>query len=66
MYNLEICIRTLVEEFLENLLEPKRMQVFPIKLQYQKVLNDLFKKKSVKAYEIHLMSNSTVRSTLGA
>ena len=33
------------------------MQVFPLNLQYQKVLSDFFKKNSVKAYEFHLMSN---------
>ena len=37
------------EIFLENLLEPKRTQVFQLKLPYQNVLSDLFKNKSVKA-----------------
>ena len=40
------------------------MQVFPLILQYQNVLGDLYKKKSVEAYEFHLMSNSILRSTL--
>ena len=48
----------------ENLLEPKRMQVFPFKLQYQKKLTDFFKNKTVKASENHLISNSNVRRTL--
>ena len=39
------------------------MQVFPLNLQYQKVLSDFFENKSVEAYEFHLMSNSIVRST---
>ena len=38
------------EKFSVSLLEPKRMQVFPLKLQYQKVSSYLFKKKSVEAY----------------
>ena len=33
------------ETFLKNILEPKHMQVFPLKLQHQKVLGDFFKKK---------------------
>ena len=49
----------------ESLLEPKRMQLFPLKSQYQNVLSDFFKKKSVEAYEFHLISNSNVRYTLG-
>ena len=40
------------------------MQVFLLNLQNQKMLSDLFKMKSVEAYEIHLMSNSILRSTL--
>ena len=40
------------------------MQVFLLKLQYEKVLTDLFIKKSLYAYEFHVLSNSTVRSTL--
>ena len=31
--------------FFENLLEPKRMQVFPLKLWYPKKLNDFLKKE---------------------
>ena len=38
------------------------MQVFPLKLQYQKILRDFFKNKSVEAYELHLMSKSIVQS----
>ena len=52
------------ENFFENLLEPKRMQVFPLKLQYLNELSDFLKKKSVEAYEFHLMSNSNVQFTL--
>ena len=36
--------------------EPKCMQIFPLKLQYQKVLNDFFKKKVVITYELHIVS----------
>ena len=42
------------------------MQVLPLKLQYQQVLSDFFKKKSVEAYEFNLVSNSTMRFTLWA
>ena len=52
------------ENLFENVLGPKRMHVFPLKLQCQKVIGDFFKKKSVEAYELHLMSNSIVLSTL--
>ena len=52
------------ENFSENLLEPKRMQVLPLKLQYQKKMIGLFKKKSIEAYEFHLPSNIIVRPTL--
>ena len=34
-----------------NYLEAKRMQIFPLNLQHQKVSSDFFKKKSVEAYE---------------
>ena len=54
------------ENFFENFLEPKRMQVFPLKLQNQNVLSDFFKYKIVEAYEFHLISNSNVRYTLRA
>ena len=52
------------ESVFKNLPEPKRMQVFPLNIQYQKVLSDFFKKKSVEACEFHLKSNSIVKSTL--
>ena len=42
------------------------MQVFPLKLQYQRVLRNFFKNKGVYAYEFHLMSYFIVRSTLWA
>ena len=51
-------------KFFLNLLETTRMQVFPSKLQYHKVLSDFIKKKSVKADEFCIMSNSTLRYTL--
>ena len=51
------------KNFFENLLEPKRMQVFPLKLRYQYVLSDFLRKKSIEAYEFHLLSNSNVRHT---
>ena len=37
------------------------MQVFPLKIQYLKVLTDFFRNKSVKASEFHMMSDSTVQ-----
>ena len=61
--NLQLHIRTFVKFFFK-LLEPKRFQVFPSKLQYKKVIRIFFKKKSAKRYEFYMMSNSTVRSTL--
>ena len=64
VHNLEIFIHTFAKAFFKNLLEPKRMQVFLLKLQYQKVLRDFFKRKSVEASEFHLRSNCIVRSTL--
>ena len=51
------------DNFFDNYLEAKRIQVFPLNLQYQKVLSDFFKKKSVEAYEFRLMWNSIVQST---
>ena len=33
------------ENFSKKILEPKRMQVFPLKIQHQKLLSDFFKKK---------------------
>ena len=39
----------------KNYLEPKRIQLIPLKLQYQKSLSDFSKKKMVEAYEFHLM-----------
>ena len=48
------------ENFIKNPPEHKRMQVFPLKLQYQKVLSGFFKKKSAEAYEIQFMSNPMV------
>ena len=54
------------ENFFENLLRPKRMQVFTLKLQYQNELSDFLKRKTVDAYEFHLMSNSNVQLTLWA
>ena len=46
----------------KNLLEPKRLHVFPLNLQYQKVLGEFFKKKSLKVYDFHMILNSNVRS----
>ena len=67
-FNVYIQFRTfdtyICENFFENLLELKRMQVFPLKLQYQKKINDFFKKKSIETYEFNLTSNAIVRSTL--
>ena len=54
------------ENFSEYLFEPKRTQVFPLKLQSQNVLSDFFENKSVEAYEFHLISNSSVQYTLWA
>ena len=51
-FNAYIQFRTLYtyicDFFYENRLESKRIQVFPSKLQYQKVLSDLFKRKALK------------------
>ena len=52
------------KNFFENLLKPKRMQVFPLNLQYQNEMSDFYEKKRVKAYEVHLMSKSNMRFTL--
>ena len=41
------------KSFFGNLLEPKRMPVFSLKLDYLKVLRNFFKKKSKQPYEIH-------------
>ena len=37
------------------------MQVFPLNIRYQEESGNYFKKKGVIAYEIHKMSNYTVR-----
>ena len=58
IYNLELYILTFAKVFFK-LLEPKRMQVFPLKLQYQNILIDLFKQRSLKTYDFYMMSNST-------
>ena len=52
------------ENFSENLQEPTSMQVFPLKLQYQKKVSDFFEKKSIEACEFHLTANAILRSTL--
>ena len=57
IYILERYIRAFAKVFLKNLLGPKRMQFFSLKVQYQKVLIIFFKNKTVKAHEIHMMSN---------
>ena len=64
MHNLELNIRTIGKTFSKNFLEPKRIQVFPLKIQCQKKSSDFFKKKSIEAYEFHLTSNAIVRTTL--
>ena len=48
-----------LQKFLEKFHEPKRMQVFKLKLQYQKELSNFFKKESVIPYDVHMMSNTT-------
>ena len=50
IYNLESYIRTLAKVF-----EPKRMQVFPLKLQYQKLLRYFFKIRSLTPCEFHII-----------
>ena len=60
IYNLEPYIRTFAKKKIENLLEPKRMHVFPLKLQTQKKLSDFFKKKSIEAIVFHVTSNTIV------
>ena len=64
IHDLELHLRTFAKTFFENLLEPERMRIFPLKLQYQNVISDCFKNKSVEAYEFHLISNSNVRYIL--
>ena len=65
MYNLELYIRTIwKKKTFTSLLELKRMQVFPLKMQYHKALSEFFKNKSVKAYEILIRSKSTNPTTL--
>ena len=64
IYNLELHIRTFAIFSFKNLLEPKRMQIFPLKLQYQNVLSHLIKNNSVEAYEFHLILNSNLPYTL--
>ena len=54
MHNLELYIRTFVRVF-KTLFEPKRRQVFSLKILYQKVLSDFHKKKSVITYDFHIM-----------
>ena len=64
IHDLELYKHTFAKIFKTKLLEPKRMQVFSLKRQYLKVLSDFFREKSVKGYEFHMMSKSTLRSTL--
>ena len=52
-YNAYEQLRTLdgtLAKVKKKLLEPKRMQFFPLKIQYEKVLNDFFKKRNFPAY----------------
>ena len=63
IYNLELHKRTFAN-FFRKLFEPKHVQVFPLKIQYLKEVSDFFRKKSEEAYEFHMISNSTVRSTV--
>ena len=64
IYILELFIRTFANFF--KLPKPEHMQVFPIKLQYQKRLSKIFKKRSIINYGFHMMSDSTVPSTFWA
>ena len=68
MFNAYIQIKTLYkcicQSFFEKFLEPKRMQIFPLKLQFQKPLSDFFKNRSEIVYEFHMMLDTTVRSNL--
>ena len=70
IFNAYIQSRTLYtylrECFTKKLLEPKRMQVVPLKIQYKKYQPTSLKekKRSVIAYEFHMMSDYNVRYTL--
>ena len=64
IYNLELYISIFVKKKIENLLEPKRMQLFALKLQYRNVLSDFFKKKSVEPYEFWLKNIEKTSSNI--
>ena len=55
IYSLELYLGKYAKKN-KKFLEPKRTQVFPLKIQYQKELIDFFKK-------VHMMSNSIVQFT---
>ena len=61
IYYYELYLRTIAKVFFSKTFS---QNVSPLQLQHQKLICDLFKKKSLEAYEVHMMSNSTVRSTL--